>query len=86
MQSVSCGCRTTTALPFAATGVMRQLFKSVTKELRGIPSAAVKRILQGIDPLAENPRAGGCVKLSAPEAKQCARESTVLSTKSAMKH
>ena len=41
--------------------------KSVAKDLRGIPSADVKRILQTIDSLAENPRAEGCVKLSAQE-------------------
>ena len=41
--------------------------KSVAKDLRGIPSAEVKRILQTIDSLAENPREEGCVKLSAQE-------------------
>lgn len=41
--------------------------KSVAKDLRGIPSADVKRILQSTDSLAENPRAEGCVKLSAHE-------------------
>lgn len=41
--------------------------KSVAKDLRGIPSADVKRILQTIDSLAENPRAEGCVKLSTQE-------------------
>ena len=41
--------------------------KSVAKDLRGIPSADVKRILRSIDDLAENPRAEGCVKLSVQE-------------------
>ncbi len=41
--------------------------KSVAKDLRGIPPADVKRILQTIDSLAENPRAEGCVKLSTQE-------------------
>lgn len=41
--------------------------KSVAKDLRNIPSQGVKRILQKIDTLAENPRPEGCVKLSAQE-------------------
>jgi mRNA interferase RelE/StbE len=41
--------------------------KSVAKDLRSIPSADVKRILQRIDTLGENPRGEGCVKLSAQE-------------------
>tara|TARA_R110002124_G_scaffold195275_1_gene362342 strand:- start:2309 stop:2572 length:264 start_codon:yes stop_codon:yes gene_type:complete len=41
--------------------------KSVAKDLRGIPSNDVKRILQRIDALAENPRGEDCVKLSAQE-------------------
>jgi len=41
--------------------------KSVTKDLRAIPSSDVKRILQRIDCLAEDPRGEGCVKLSAQE-------------------
>ena len=41
--------------------------KSVAKDLRGIPPADVKRILQRIDMLAENPRGEGCVKLSVQE-------------------
>ena len=41
--------------------------KSVAKDLRGIPPADIKRILQSIDTLADNPRAQGCVKLSAQE-------------------
>lgn len=41
--------------------------KSVAKDLRSIPTADVKRILQRIDMLAENPRGEGCVKLSAQE-------------------
>jgi mRNA interferase RelE/StbE len=41
--------------------------KSVTKDLRGIASTDVKRILQKIDSLADNPRGEGSVKLSAQE-------------------
>ena len=41
--------------------------KSVTKDLRSIPKADIKRILDKIDLLCENPRAEGCVKLSAQE-------------------
>lgn len=41
--------------------------KSVAKDLRSIPTEDVKRILKVIDALAENPRAGGCIKLSAQE-------------------
>jgi len=41
--------------------------KSVAKDLRSIPSADVKRILQRIEMLAENPRGEGCVKLSVQE-------------------
>ncbi|MFV0276902.1 MAG: type II toxin-antitoxin system RelE family toxin [Parahaliea sp.] len=41
--------------------------KSVAKDLRGIPPADVKRILQRIDSLAEDPRGEGCIKLSARE-------------------
>ena len=41
--------------------------KSVTKDLRNIPSPDVKRILAKIDALAENPRGEGCVKLSGQE-------------------
>lgn len=41
--------------------------KSVAKDLRSIPSADVKRILQRIDTLADDPRGEGCVKLSAQE-------------------
>jgi len=41
--------------------------KSVAKDLRSIPPADVKRILQRIEMLAENPRGEGCVKLSAQE-------------------
>jgi len=41
--------------------------KSVTKDLRHIPSQGVKRILQKIDSLADNPRDEGCVKLSTLE-------------------
>ena len=41
--------------------------KSVSKDLRSIPSADVKRILKRIDALADNPRADGCIKLSAQE-------------------
>ena len=41
--------------------------KSVSKDLHSIPSADVKRILKKIDSLAEDPRADGCIKLSAQE-------------------
>ena len=41
--------------------------KSVTKDLRAIPTADIKRILKKIDDLADNPRGDGCVKLSAQE-------------------
>jgi mRNA interferase RelE/StbE len=41
--------------------------KSVTKDLRAIPSGDVKRILKKIEILADNPRGEGCVKLSALE-------------------
>ena len=41
--------------------------KSVAKDLRSIPPADVKRILQRIDMLAESPRGEGCVKLSVQE-------------------
>jgi len=41
--------------------------KSVAKDLRTIPPGDVKRILQRIDVLAENPRGEGSVKLSAQE-------------------
>lgn len=41
--------------------------KSVAKDLRTIPSTDVKRILQRIDSLADNPRGDGCLKLSTQE-------------------
>ncbi len=41
--------------------------KSVVKDLRGIAKQDVKRILSRIDALAEDPRAEGCIKLSAQE-------------------
>ena len=41
--------------------------KSVAKELRSIPDNDVKRILERINSLQENPRAEGCVKLSDQE-------------------
>ena len=41
--------------------------KSVTKDLRSIPNKDVKRILNRINSLRENPRAEGCVKLSNQE-------------------
>ncbi len=41
--------------------------KSVAKDLRDIPRPDVKRILNKIDSLADNPRAAGCIKLSAQE-------------------
>ncbi|MFT7687686.1 MAG: mRNA interferase RelE/StbE [Candidatus Azotimanducaceae bacterium] len=41
--------------------------KSVAKDLRSIPNADVKRILEKIDSLRENPRAAGCIRLSTQE-------------------
>jgi mRNA interferase RelE/StbE len=41
--------------------------KSVAKDLRNIPKKDVKRILKCIESLCENPRAEGCIKLSAKE-------------------
>jgi len=41
--------------------------KSVVKDLRNIPNKDVKRILNRINSLRENPRAEGCVKLSNQE-------------------
>lgn len=38
--------------------------QSAAKDLRGIPNADVRRILDLIDTLASNPRGDGCVKLS----------------------
>ncbi len=38
--------------------------KSVAKDLRSIPTKDVKRILNRINSLRDNPRAEGCVKLS----------------------
>ena len=40
---------------------------SVAKDLRNIPNQDVARILDKIEKLAENPRAGGCIKLSGQE-------------------
>ena len=41
--------------------------KSVAKDLRSIPNNDVKRILESIELLCENPRADGCIKLSGQE-------------------
>ncbi len=41
--------------------------KSVAKDLRSIPNKDVKRILEQINILLENPRADGCIKLSGQE-------------------
>lgn len=41
--------------------------KSVSKDLRSIPKADVKRILKKIDSLADDPRFEGCIKLSVQE-------------------
>ncbi|MEJ7622448.1 MAG: type II toxin-antitoxin system RelE/ParE family toxin [Pyrinomonadaceae bacterium] len=41
--------------------------RSVYKDLRPIPKADIKRILELIDALAEEPRATGCEKLSGQE-------------------
>ncbi len=40
---------------------------SVTKDLRGIPKAEVKRILARMEGLRNDPRAPGCEKLSGAE-------------------
>ncbi len=46
----------------------RIIFKhSVAKDLQSIPNRDVKRILKRISALCENPRAEGCIKLSAEE-------------------
>ncbi|MGF1644987.1 MAG: type II toxin-antitoxin system RelE/ParE family toxin [Thiotrichales bacterium] len=41
--------------------------KSVAKDLRSVPKKDVARILQRIEALRDDPRAEGCVKLSAQE-------------------
>ncbi len=41
--------------------------KSVAKDLRSIPNKDIKRILERIDCLSENPRAEGCIRLSGQE-------------------
>ena len=41
--------------------------KSVAKDLRNIPRKDVKRILECIERLREDPRAEGCIKLSGQE-------------------
>ena len=41
--------------------------KSVAKDLRNIPNKDVKRLLNAIKSLVENPRAEGCIKLSGQE-------------------
>jgi len=41
--------------------------KSVAKDLRSIPNKDVKRILQRIESLCNDPRGEGCTKLSAQE-------------------
>lgn len=41
--------------------------KSVAKDLRTIPNNDVKRILNRIESLCENPGAEGCIKLSGEE-------------------
>ena len=41
--------------------------KSVAKDLRNIPNKDVKHILKCIESLRKNPRADGCIKLSAQE-------------------
>lgn len=40
---------------------------SVSKDLRGVPKADVKRILARIETLGDDPRAAGCEKLSGAE-------------------
>ena len=44
-----------------------RLKQSVAKDLRGIPPADVRRILDRIEALRDNPRAPGCEKLSTQE-------------------
>ncbi len=39
--------------------------KSVVKDLRSIPNADITRILERIDKLSDNPRAPGCINLTA---------------------
>ena len=41
--------------------------KSVAKDLRTIPNKDVKKILEKIDMLTDNPRTEGCIKLSGQE-------------------
>ena len=41
--------------------------KSVVKDFRVIPDNDVRKILDKIDKLSENPRAKGCIKLSSHE-------------------
>lgn len=41
--------------------------QSVAKDLRAIPNADVRRILDRINTLANNPRGDGCVKLAGQE-------------------
>lgn len=41
--------------------------QSIAKDLRGIPPADVRRILDRIEALRDNPRAPGCEKLSTQE-------------------
>lgn len=41
--------------------------KSVAKDLRSLPNKDVKRILNCIKSLCDNPRAKGCIKLSGKE-------------------
>ena len=41
--------------------------KSVAKDLRNIPNKDIERILKCIESLRKNPRADGCIKLSAQE-------------------
>ena len=41
--------------------------KSVTKDLRAIPNTDIRRILNRIEALTENPRAADCVKLRGQE-------------------
>jgi len=41
--------------------------KSVAKDLRVIPKSDIKKILDKINALSENPKGGGCIKLSGKE-------------------
>lgn len=63
------------------------VFKSsVAKELRSIPNNDVKKILQRIDELADNPRATDVSSYLAKKNTEYVKACTELSMKSEMKH